>query len=159
MLMDIFSTVGPVLNIRTVTDRETGKSRGYCFIEYETAHYALSAIRNLDGYEMMNRKLKVSYSNNSSLREMAHQTGQSVVETSSKKTPESVTADMNLADAYDVLAGIKNMVDEDRGQRAKEILQAQPQLVPALVAIQQRLGIIPAGRSEEAGWGDYKYGQ
>ena len=57
------------------------------------------------------------------------------------------------------LAGIKNMVDEDRGQRAKEILQAQPQLVPALVAIQQRLGIIPAGRSEEAGWGDYKYGQ
>ena len=77
-LRDVFSAVGEVKNIRICTDRETGRAKGYAFVEYSDAATALSAIRNLDGREFNNRKLRVSYSNNSSLKEVAREMGQVV---------------------------------------------------------------------------------
>lgn len=43
-------------------DRETGRSKGYGFAEYIDAETAASAVRNLDNYEIMGRKLRVDYS-------------------------------------------------------------------------------------------------
>lgn len=45
-----------------VFDRETGRSKGYGFAEYIDAETAASAVRNLDNYEIMGRKLRVDYS-------------------------------------------------------------------------------------------------
>ncbi len=36
---------------------ETGRSKGFAFIEYDDAALALSAIRNLDGHELNSRKV------------------------------------------------------------------------------------------------------
>ncbi|KAH8065488.1 hypothetical protein JL720_12717 [Aureococcus anophagefferens] len=44
----IFSEVGRVLGVRMAVNAETGKPRGYCFVEYDDAATALSAIRNLN---------------------------------------------------------------------------------------------------------------
>ena len=57
-LREIFITVGPVLGIRIVTDRDTGRPRGFAFVEYGDAATALSAIRNLEGHELNNRKVQ-----------------------------------------------------------------------------------------------------
>jgi cleavage stimulation factor subunit 2 len=74
-LREVFSVVGEVKNIRICTDRETGRPKGYAFIEYADAATALSAIRNLDTRDFNGRKLRVSYSNNSSLKDVAREMG------------------------------------------------------------------------------------
>lgn len=56
-LQEIFNKVGTVANVRIVTDRDTGRPRGFAFIEYDDAATALSAIRNLDGYDLNGRKV------------------------------------------------------------------------------------------------------
>lgn len=44
---------------RLVFDRETGKPKGYGFCEYKDQETALSAMRNLNGYELNGRALRV----------------------------------------------------------------------------------------------------
>ncbi|KAI0842940.1 hypothetical protein F5Y06DRAFT_77171 [Hypoxylon sp. FL0890] len=61
-ITDIFSTAGKVLNFRLVYDRETGRPKGFGFAEYPDADSAASAVRNLNDYEIMGRKLRVDYS-------------------------------------------------------------------------------------------------
>ncbi|KAI0433589.1 hinge domain of cleavage stimulation factor subunit 2-domain-containing protein [Xylaria sp. FL1042] len=61
-ISDIFSTAGKVLNFRLVYDRETGRPKGFGFAEYPDADSAASAVRNLNDYEIMGRKLRVDYS-------------------------------------------------------------------------------------------------
>jgi cleavage stimulation factor subunit 2 len=63
-LREIFQFVGPVKNIRILIDKDTGRPKGFAFIEYADANSALAAIRHLDGHELNQRQLKVSYSNN-----------------------------------------------------------------------------------------------
>ncbi|CAG7727689.1 unnamed protein product [Allacma fusca] len=58
-LKEIFSEVGPVQSLKLVYDRETGKPKGYGFCEYKDVETALSAMRNLNGYEINGRILRV----------------------------------------------------------------------------------------------------
>ncbi|QQP31486.1 Cleavage stimulation factor 64 kDa subunit [Caligus rogercresseyi] len=58
-LKDIFSEVGPVTSFKLVYDRENGKPKGYGFCEYKDADMAQSAMRNLNGYEIEGRTLRV----------------------------------------------------------------------------------------------------
>ncbi|KAL1856359.1 hypothetical protein VTK73DRAFT_8296 [Phialemonium thermophilum] len=62
-ISDIFSGAGKVLNFRLVYDRETGRPKGFGFAEYPDADSAASAVRNLNDYEIMGRKLRVDFSN------------------------------------------------------------------------------------------------
>ncbi|KAI1341437.1 hypothetical protein F5Y15DRAFT_376098 [Xylariaceae sp. FL0016] len=61
-IADIFSSAGKVLNFRLVYDRETGRPKGFGFAEYPDADSAASAVRNLNDYDIMGRKLRVDYS-------------------------------------------------------------------------------------------------
>ncbi|XP_050213003.1 cleavage stimulating factor 64 isoform X2 [Mercurialis annua] len=63
-LVDICREVGPVVSFRLVIDRETGKPRGYGFCEYKDEETALSARRNLHGYEINGRQLRVDFAEN-----------------------------------------------------------------------------------------------
>ncbi|KAM7279978.1 hypothetical protein ACFE04_007112 [Oxalis oulophora] len=63
-LMDICREVGPVVSFRLVIDRETGKPKGYGFCEYKDEETALSARRNLQGYEINGRQLRVDFAEN-----------------------------------------------------------------------------------------------
>uniref|UniRef100_A0A0N4ZAI6 RRM domain-containing protein n=1 Tax=Parastrongyloides trichosuri TaxID=131310 RepID=A0A0N4ZAI6_PARTI len=58
-IKSIFSQVGPILHMKMVYDRETGRPRGYGFIEYADVQTAETAIRNLNQYDLNGRKLRV----------------------------------------------------------------------------------------------------
>ncbi|KAH6691593.1 RNA-binding protein [Plectosphaerella plurivora] len=62
-ISDIFSSAGKVVNFRLVYDRETGRPKGFGFAEYPDHDSAASAVRNLNDYETMGRKLRVDFSN------------------------------------------------------------------------------------------------
>ncbi|CAM8936307.1 unnamed protein product [Rhodiola kirilowii] len=63
-LIQICEEVGPVVSFRLVTDKETGKPKGYGFCEYKDEETALSARRNLQGYEINGRQLRVDFAEN-----------------------------------------------------------------------------------------------
>jgi RNA recognition motif-containing protein len=59
-LKQVFEEYGTVKNITLPTDRETGRMRGFAFVEMEAATEETAAIEALDGAEWMGRDLKVS---------------------------------------------------------------------------------------------------
>ncbi|UMM25128.1 hypothetical protein L5515_005072 [Caenorhabditis briggsae] len=58
-IRQIFTKAGHVLSIKMVHDRETGKPKGYGFIEFPDIATADTAIRVLNGYELGGRVLRV----------------------------------------------------------------------------------------------------
>ena len=62
-LKQIFSRVGQVHSFRLVTDKETRKPKGYAFCEFFDHETAASAVRNMNGFEAFNRKLRVGWAN------------------------------------------------------------------------------------------------
>ena len=59
-LQQLFSTVGTAETINVVTDRDTGRPRGFAFVEMTTDDEAAKAIAELDQTEMGGRRLTVS---------------------------------------------------------------------------------------------------
>jgi cold-inducible RNA-binding protein len=58
-LADLFSQVGEVVSASIVTDRDTGRSRGFAFVEMEQ-DAAEKAIEQFNGYEIDGRKINVN---------------------------------------------------------------------------------------------------
>uniref|UniRef100_A0A1J3E688 Cleavage stimulating factor 64 n=1 Tax=Noccaea caerulescens TaxID=107243 RepID=A0A1J3E688_NOCCA len=75
-LREICGEVGPVVSFRLVTDRETGKPKGYGFCEYKDEETALSARRNLQSYEINGRQLRVDFAENDKGTEKTRDQGQ-----------------------------------------------------------------------------------
>ena len=59
-LREIFERHGQVESVSVITDRETGRARGFGFVEMAEASAATDAIRALDGTQMGGRALKVN---------------------------------------------------------------------------------------------------
>jgi RNA recognition motif-containing protein len=59
-LEDLFGQSGQVESVSIVTDRDTGQSRGFAFVEMATSEEAQAAIRALDGKDVDGRALKVN---------------------------------------------------------------------------------------------------
>lgn len=60
-LRDIFSQDGrTVTDAKVITDRETGRSRGFAFVSFGTDEEANSAIASWDGQELDGRVLRVN---------------------------------------------------------------------------------------------------
>lgn len=57
-LQELFGTYGDVESVAIITDRETGRSRGFGFIEMTSG--ADQAITELDGRDMGGRSLRVN---------------------------------------------------------------------------------------------------
>lgn len=55
-----FGEFGTVQSANLIEDRETGRSRGFGFVEMSTAEEANAAIASLDGQDMDGRSLKVN---------------------------------------------------------------------------------------------------
>lgn len=59
-LREIFSQAGNVVSAQVIKDRETGRSRGFGFVEMSTEEEAQNAIKNLNGADIEGRKIVVS---------------------------------------------------------------------------------------------------
>ncbi|MGL4943679.1 MAG: RNA recognition motif domain-containing protein [Thermoguttaceae bacterium] len=59
-LRTAFSAYGTVDRVDVVTDRETGRSKGFAFVEMSDSGEAQAAIEGLDGHELDDRPLRVN---------------------------------------------------------------------------------------------------
>ena len=59
-LQELFATAGTVESASVVEDRETGRSRGFAFVEMSTKEEATAAIDQFNGKEVGGRALKVN---------------------------------------------------------------------------------------------------
>lgn len=55
-----FATHGPISDARIITDRESGRSRGFGFVTYDNDEDGQDAIREENGADFMGRTLRVS---------------------------------------------------------------------------------------------------
>jgi len=59
-LQDLFATCGPVQDVNLVTDRATGRPRGFAFVTMATPEGAEAAIQTLSGKSINGRNLTVT---------------------------------------------------------------------------------------------------
>ena len=59
-LADTLAGAGNITHIHMGTDRETGRSRGFAFVEFASESEAAEAIKKFDGFEIDGRKLRVN---------------------------------------------------------------------------------------------------
>lgn len=59
-LTDVFAEFGTVDSANVITDRETGRAKGFAFVEMSTDSEAQAAIQKLNGMELAGRAMNVS---------------------------------------------------------------------------------------------------
>ncbi|KAG8674422.1 hypothetical protein FPOAC2_00438 [Fusarium poae] len=170
-ITDIFSSAGKVERFRLVYDSETGRPKGFGFADYPDTDSASSAVRNLNDYEIMGRKLRVDFSNeqkssdddkdpNTSGYNMHASNGAAPSYNaqpstlpplpSGKELPPGVTCTdavsrtlqtLPPAQLLDILSQLKILAVNDP-QRANELLQQSPQLAYSVFQAQLLMGLV-----------------
>ena len=59
-LRSAFEPYGEVSSVRVVIDRETGKSKGFGFVEMPTQSEAEEAVKKMDGHMLNGRNIRVN---------------------------------------------------------------------------------------------------
>jgi cold-inducible RNA-binding protein len=59
-IRELFEQVGEIAEVTVIMDRETGRSKGFGFVEMVTEEGAQEAIRRFNGFSMNNRPLTVN---------------------------------------------------------------------------------------------------
>jgi RNA recognition motif-containing protein len=59
-LSDSFAQFGTVESVRIITDRDTGRSKGFAFVEMSTDEEAADVIEKMNGASLDGRALKIS---------------------------------------------------------------------------------------------------
>lgn len=166
-IVHLFGTVGTVVNFRLVYDKETGKPKGFGFMEFADLDASASAVRNLNDHEVLNRRLKVDYSNegtahdsgstNTAVLHMQHlpsvQDGQQgrlpPLPAGADLPPNFTCADAISRTLYtlpapqllDILSQMKGLVAQDP-DKATELLSKAPQLAYAIFQALLLLGLV-----------------
>ncbi|EEP76119.1 conserved hypothetical protein [Uncinocarpus reesii 1704] len=158
---DILSSAGTVTKFRLMINPETGKPKGYGFADFADADSAASAVRNLNDYEIMGRKIRVDWPHNNEKDSVPldySQQGQMNVQGQDGQTgyptqapllpslppgtdlppnltcPNAISQTLSTLPApqlLDVLAQMKSLAMADPA-RATELLRQAPQLAYAI---------------------------
>jgi cold-inducible RNA-binding protein len=59
-LREAFERFGPLVEAKVITDRDTGRSRGFGFVTFESGSDAQTAMTEMDGAELDDRNLRVN---------------------------------------------------------------------------------------------------
>lgn len=59
-LQDAFAAVGQVVSAKVIIDRDTGRSKGFGFVEMATEEEAQAAVKQLNGKEIEGRAIAVN---------------------------------------------------------------------------------------------------
>lgn len=151
-LHQVFSEVGRLVRVRMVTDQDTGKPRGFAFVEFEDPQAALSAIRNMNDFELNGRRIRVNFSNSSHLEALAGKLGMDLPNSQTQQNNQNNEAPANVGavavatalkgmskgELYDVLAKLKEIADRDP-EEARRILTGHPQLPEAILFAMSKL--------------------
>ncbi|KAH0356810.1 hypothetical protein KCU81_g131, partial [Aureobasidium melanogenum] len=166
-IIDTFGRVGSVNNFRLVHDKETGRPKGFGFLEFADPDAAASAVRNLNDHEIMGRKLRVDWSNDNSgggnNNDNSNNMQQSHPGDGSNQQPPvlpplppgtDLPAGLTCPDAIsktlsaipapqllDIISQMKSLVMSDPNQ-ATELLRQAPQLAYAIFQALLLLGLV-----------------
>ncbi|XP_040998024.1 cleavage stimulating factor 64-like isoform X2 [Juglans microcarpa x Juglans regia] len=157
-LIEICQEVGPVVSFRLVIDRETGKPKGYGFCEYKDEETALSARRNLQGYEINGRQLRVDFAENDKGSDRNREQGrggpglaanvgalggaQAGIQSALANDPLTLRlAKMSRSQLNGIISELKVMATQNK-ELARQLLIARPQLPKALFQAQIMLGMV-----------------
>mmetsp|Transcript_25774 Transcript_25774/g.34301 ORF Transcript_25774/g.34301 Transcript_25774/m.34301 type:complete len:390 (-) Transcript_25774:279-1448(-) len=157
-LIQAFSELGRLVKVRMVKDLETGKPRGFAFIEFEDPQAALSAIRNMNDYELNGRRIRVNFSNSSHLETLAGELGMDMSHANSQRQASRDAAaakedksgtqavaeslkTLTKGEMYDVVAKLKEIADTDPDE-ARRLLCSHPQLPEAILHLMSKLDMI-----------------
>ena len=157
--------MGKVIKVRLVTDVETGKPRGFAFVEFEDPQVALAAIRNMNDYELNGRRIRVNFSSSSHLEALANKLGMDLSQQTQRPAASSnqnaapasagtnAVADalkaMSKAEMYDIVAKFKEISDKDP-EEARRLLSGHPQLPEAMLFLMSKLDMIQTSVSTGA---------
>lgn len=59
-LKEVFAPFGNILEVKIITDRATGRSKGYGFVDFENEEDAKKAIESLNDTQVKGRNIKVN---------------------------------------------------------------------------------------------------
>jgi len=59
-LKELFSSFGTIVSATVISDRATGRSKGFGFVEFDSEEATSKAIEAMDNYEVDGRNIKVS---------------------------------------------------------------------------------------------------
>lgn len=59
-LSEVFSACGTVATSKVITDRDSGRSKGFAFVEMSSATEAQNAIEKLNGQDLGGRAMNIS---------------------------------------------------------------------------------------------------
>ena len=62
-LEELFSQVGKIASLNLITDRFSGQSKGFAFVEMSTDEESDAAIKKFNNYELDGRKIVVNVAN------------------------------------------------------------------------------------------------
>ena len=171
-LHQAFSEIGRVIKVRLVTDAETGKPRGFAFVEFEDPQAALSAIRNMNDYELNGRRLRVNFSNSSHLEALAGKLGMDLSAQTQQRTTHQSNQNQNSSNQQNqnnnnaqqaAAAGTQLVADALKGMskgemydviaklkeisdrdpdEARRIISGHPQLPEAILFLMSKLDMV-----------------
>lgn len=149
-LRSLLSTCDQVHSIRLVTDRDSGKRKGFGFVEFNTSAGAAMAVRNFNDYEVRGRSMRVS------LAEQDTRTSEPAPSRKRKvgggipavpMLPPSLDGAqiMKLSDAqlWEIVSQMKGVIEQD-AEQAFRMLVASPAVGLAILKAQYRLGMVTA---------------
>ena len=141
-LREIFSVCGSINSVRILVDKETGRAKGYAFVEYTNIDSVNAAIRLLTGTELHGRALKVSYAAGTGGPSGGGSSGggASKANTSATSGPSaaSIASQLSLQECWDILSQFKGLVDD---KQARVVLETYPQLVAGLAELEKKIGM------------------
>jgi cleavage stimulation factor subunit 2 len=126
---------------RLVTDRESGKPKGYGFCEYGDGATAMSAMRNLNGREVNGRNLRVDFADGGEKQPTERGerqngfTGEAII-----RNFEAAIATQGHVAIYDMLVAFKEYA-RTHPEATKTLLSANPVLAHAIMECFKSLSI------------------
>ncbi|KAK2501220.1 hypothetical protein MC885_016191 [Smutsia gigantea] len=63
-ILCVFSQYGEIVSINLVRDKQSGKSKGFCFICYEDQRSTVLAVDNFNGIKIRGRTIRVDHISN-----------------------------------------------------------------------------------------------
>nr|CAH0104020.1 unnamed protein product [Daphnia galeata] len=141
-LFKMFVTIGTVTNCKIMRDFRTGYSYGFGFVNYQKADDAIRAIQTLNGLQIQNKRIKVSY---------ARPPGEDRKETNLYVTnlPRDVTEDelTNIFSAHGNIVQMNLLKDKITGMPRGVAFVRFDKREEAMAAIEHLNGTIPHGRT------------
>lgn len=152
-LYSLFSPFGNVISARIMVEKETGRSRGFGFVSYDNNSSAEAAIKEMDGFQIGRKRLKVQHKKERNDRQrIRNHTGHPGGAGFSGALPGDVRGFVPGAGAGGVLPG---MVSGPAGMPGVQLARLTPQHHAALLAAGEgaAYAMMSAGAADMLGLG------